>query len=160
MSAPAAQANTTTFRRTEECGPGVVTQTVENAVHGESYDDPEDSTKVYNIQGFDAAPRGQWHIIPPRVVKPNPMIETEAVRVQLAKVADSAVAQTGKFHYKTWFEGREGRRLLEYDNADSLEDERDPYFVEVQRYLPDAPGVEIIVTTRSQTATGMPSSQR
>ncbi|KAK0303242.1 hypothetical protein LTR54_017688 [Friedmanniomyces endolithicus] len=124
MSAPAAQANTTTFRRTEECGPGVVTQTVENAVHGESYDDPEDSTKVYNIQGFDAAPR------------------------------------TGKFHYKTWFEGREGRRLLEYDNADSLEDERDPYFVEVQRYLPDAPGVEIIVTTRSQTATGMPSSQR
>ncbi|KAK1809758.1 hypothetical protein LTR12_015887 [Friedmanniomyces endolithicus] len=56
---------------------------------------------------------------------------------------------------KTWFEGRGGRWLLVYDNADSLENEGDPYFVDLQRYLPDAAGVEIIITTRSHTATGM-----
>jgi len=42
-----------------------------------------------------------------------------------------------------------------YDNADSLDDESDPYFVDLRCYLPDTPGVEIIITTRSQTATGM-----
>ncbi|KAK5678384.1 hypothetical protein LTR17_027658 [Elasticomyces elasticus] len=53
---------------------------------------------------------------------------------------------------KSWFEGREGRWLLAFDNADSLDDESDPYFVDLQHYLPDAPGVEIFVTTRSRTA--------
>ncbi|KAK0968529.1 hypothetical protein LTR54_018200, partial [Friedmanniomyces endolithicus] len=56
---------------------------------------------------------------------------------------------------KTWLEGQEGRWLLMYDNADSLDDESGPYFIDLQHYLPDASGVEIIVTTRSQTATGM-----
>ncbi|OQN95386.1 hypothetical protein B0A48_18634 [Cryoendolithus antarcticus] len=56
---------------------------------------------------------------------------------------------------KTWFERREGRWLFVYDNADSLDDESDPYFVDLQRYLPDAPGIEVVITTRSQTATGM-----
>lgn len=56
---------------------------------------------------------------------------------------------------KTWFASRGGRWLFVYDNTDSLDDESDHYFVDLQRYLPDAPGVEIVITTRSQTATGM-----
>ncbi|KAK3621115.1 hypothetical protein LTR56_022979 [Elasticomyces elasticus] len=56
---------------------------------------------------------------------------------------------------KSWFEGWEGRWLLAFDNADSLDDETDPYFFNLQRYLRDALGVEIIITTRSRTATDM-----
>ncbi|KAK3669918.1 hypothetical protein LTR78_010169, partial [Recurvomyces mirabilis] len=58
-----------------------------------------------------------------------------------------------------WFEDRQGSCLLVYDNADSLDDESDPYFVDLQRYLPDVPGVKIIITTPSQTATGMTELQ-
>ncbi|KAK5107705.1 hypothetical protein LTR62_000899 [Meristemomyces frigidus] len=56
---------------------------------------------------------------------------------------------------KTWFESREGKWLFVYDNADSLDDKDDPYFVDLQHYLPDAPGVEMIVATRSRTAMDM-----
>ena len=56
---------------------------------------------------------------------------------------------------KTWFAGRKGRWLFIYDNADSLEDEKDLYYVDLQRYLPDLPGVEIIITSRSQISKGM-----
>lgn len=56
---------------------------------------------------------------------------------------------------KTWFHGRHGRWLFVFDNADSLDDESDPYFVDLQRYLTSGPGVDVIITTRSQTATHM-----
>jgi hypothetical protein len=60
--------------------PGTITQTVENAVNGEPMKDPEKGTS-YNMQGFDgsadgATVAGSWQIIPPMVVKPDPMLET------------------------------------------------------------------------------------
>lgn len=56
---------------------------------------------------------------------------------------------------KTWFHSWKCRWLFVFDNVDSLDDESDPYFVDLQRYLPDAPGVDIVVMTRSQTAIDM-----
>ena len=56
---------------------------------------------------------------------------------------------------KSWFQARKGRWLFVFDNADSLDDESDPYFVDLRRHLPDAPGVDVIVTTRSRTAVDM-----
>ena len=56
---------------------------------------------------------------------------------------------------KSWFHGRNGRWLFVFDNADSLDDESDHYFVNLRRYLPDAPGIDVIVTTRSRTAVDM-----
>jgi hypothetical protein len=84
--------------------PGTITQTVENAVNGEQLKDPEGG-KPYNIQAFDgsadaATIAGSWQIIPPMVVKPDPMLETDQLRLQLHKVADDAAAHTGKFHYR------------------------------------------------------------
>lgn len=66
--------------------------------------DPE-SKKHYNLQGFDAAAagadiRGNWFIIPPGVVKPDPILETSDLRQKLHKVADDAFANTGKYHYR------------------------------------------------------------
>ncbi|KAK5673991.1 hypothetical protein LTS10_013250 [Elasticomyces elasticus] len=43
---------------------------------------------------------------------------------------------------KAWFHGRYGRWRFVLDNADSL-DKSDPYFVDLQHYLPYARGVEI-----------------
>lgn len=39
-----------------------------------------------------------------------------------------------------------------FDNADSLDDEDDPYFVDLRRYLPNTSGIEVVTTTRSRTA--------
>jgi hypothetical protein len=84
--------------------PGTITQTVENTVHGEWRNDPE-SGQQYYMQAFDgsaggATIAGHWTIIPPMVVKPDPMLETEALRLRLHAVADDAAAHTGKFHYR------------------------------------------------------------
>src|SRR5208282_3120513 len=84
--------------------PGTVTQTVENSVLGEPRNDPEGGA-AYNLQGFDASAEGAtisgaWHIIPPIVVKPDPMYETDGLRQQLHAVADDAFSHTGKFHYR------------------------------------------------------------
>jgi len=84
--------------------PGTVTQTVENSVYGETITDPEKGTP-WNLQGFDASAigatvSGVWHIVPPLVIKPDPMYETEQLRQQLHKVADDSFDHTGKFHYR------------------------------------------------------------
>ena len=84
--------------------PGTVTQTVENSVYGETITDPEKGT-LWNLQGFDASANGAtvsgvWHIIPPLVVKPDPMYETDQLRQQLHTVADDSFDHTGKFHYR------------------------------------------------------------
>lgn len=91
--------------------PGVITQTVENAVMGEKFLDPETSTqpapqqKWYTINAFGAQPQGvdlggHWTIVPPLVVKPDPMVETNDIRQQMHAIAEDASAQTGKAHYR------------------------------------------------------------
>lgn len=91
--------------------PGVVTQTVENAVHGEPMVDPEtsslpaDQQRHYQIAGFNVTPSGvdvggSWVLIPPLVVKPDPLVETAEVRQQLHAVADEARSNAGKGHYR------------------------------------------------------------
>lgn len=84
--------------------PGVITQTVENAVTGEQVTDPE-SHKSYNFQDFNSSGEGatiagSWQIIPPLAVSVDPMLETMEMRERLYKIADDAAAQAGKFHYR------------------------------------------------------------
>lgn len=84
--------------------PGVVTQRVEEAVHGSEFVDPE-SGKKYKISAFSARNQfmeigGVWEVVPPLVVKPDPMVETPELRRQLHAVADAARDMTGKSHYR------------------------------------------------------------
>lgn len=84
--------------------PGVVTQSVEQAIHGGDMVDPE-SGKQYTISSFSARNEfmdvgGVWEVVPPLVVKPDPMQETPELRRLLHRVADTAFAQTGKSHYR------------------------------------------------------------
>jgi hypothetical protein len=96
--------------------PGVITQTVENAVIGEKFLDPETASLPapqqvwYTINAFGVQPvgidvGGSWVIVPPMVVKPTPAPpeaggETPQIRQQMHTIADDAAAQTGKAHYR------------------------------------------------------------
>jgi hypothetical protein len=84
--------------------PGVVTQPVEQAIHGGDMVDPE-SHATYSISSFSARNEfmevgGVWEIVPPLVLKPDPMKETPDLRKLLHRVADDAAAQAGKSHYR------------------------------------------------------------
>ena len=54
-----------------------------------------------------------------------------------------------------WFQGREGRWLVVLDSADTIDNEQDRSYVDLQYFLPDAPGVHVVVTSRSATAPDM-----
>ncbi len=101
--------------------PGTVTQWVKGAVgpDGNLADlanmpapgDPENeipavepgSQKTYNISPFNRYAEasyngGDWEIVPPLVVKPDPLEETPEVRARLHAIADAALA--AKSHYR------------------------------------------------------------
>lgn len=60
---------------------------------------------------------------------------------------------------KGWFHSRTGKWLLILDGADSIENEEDESYINLQAYLPDAPSVDIILTTRSSTTKEMTELQ-
>ncbi|RKK81716.1 hypothetical protein BFJ68_g17605 [Fusarium oxysporum] len=62
------------------------------------------------------------------------------------KIEDAVVA------VKNWFHGRTGRWLLVFDGADTIDDEKDESFVDLNNLMPSSPSVHIIVTTRSRIA--------
>ena len=92
--------------------PGAVTQTVQHSIEGEDFPDPE-YDKIYSISAFGPHTVGVTHndqmkMIPPLVLKPDPMQETPAVRTALHAVATDARNDAGrpgvkpKYHYR-WY---------------------------------------------------------
>jgi hypothetical protein len=83
--------------------PGVITQTVEQAVDGEKMPDPE-TGKPYTVAGFETLeapqPWGKNKIATAMVVKPDPLSETPEIRATLHSIADFAAQQVGKSHYR------------------------------------------------------------
>ena len=53
---------------------------------------------------------------------------------------------------KRWFHGRKGRWLVVLDSADVIDNDRDKSYIDLEYFLPDAPGVYIIITSRSLIA--------
>ncbi|KAK3169846.1 hypothetical protein OEA41_009230 [Lepraria neglecta] len=56
---------------------------------------------------------------------------------------------------KRWFHGREGRWLVVLDSADTIDNDRDKSYIDLEYFMPDAPGVHVIITSRSSTAKEM-----
>jgi hypothetical protein len=81
--------------------PGAITQTVDQAVHGQDFVDPE-TGKTYNIRGFPTILSGLMSdkVVPALVVKPDPLLETPEVRAKLHEIGDFAAQQEGKSHYR------------------------------------------------------------
>lgn len=91
--------------------PGVVTQSVDEAVNGswmldpETADHPDDQKKFFEIKTFTPGRVGMtvqqaWEMVPALVVKPDPMVETPEIRRRLREVADTARSQAGRSHYR------------------------------------------------------------
>jgi hypothetical protein len=56
---------------------------------------------------------------------------------------------------KSWFCGRTGRWLVVFDSADSIDNDQDPLYIDLGFFLPDAPVVDVIITSRSSRAKDM-----
>ena len=67
------------------------------------------------------------------------------------KVEDAVPAIKYRFH------GREGRWLVVFYSADSIDDAQDWSYIDLRHFMPDAPGVHIIITSLSSTVKEMTS---
>ena len=56
---------------------------------------------------------------------------------------------------KSWFHGREGRWLVVLDSADTIDNPQDQSYIDLDYFIPDAPGVHVVITSRSATAKEM-----
>lgn len=65
---------------------------------------------------------------------------------EIVKVEDAVPA------VKRWFQGREGRWLVVLDSADTIDNDQHRSYIDLVYFMPDAPGVHVIVTSRSSTA--------
>ena len=68
---------------------------------------------------------------------------------EIVKVEDAVPA------VKCWFHGREGRWLVVLDSADTIDNDRHRCYIDLEYFLPDAPGVHVVITSRSSTAKEM-----
>lgn len=50
---------------------------------------------------------------------------------------------------KRWFQGREGRWLVVLDIADTIDNDHDKSYIDLDYFVPDAPGMYFIVALRS-----------
>ena len=82
--------------------PGVVKQTVQQAVDGQSMQDPQgEPDDDYVISGFNPDFSGTTgDITPALVVKPDPFEETSEIRKKLRDIGAFASEQHGKSHYR------------------------------------------------------------
>ena len=65
---------------------------------------------------------------------------------EIVKVEDAVAA------VKRWFHGREGRWLVILDSADTIDDDQQTSYIDLDYFMPDAPGVHVVITSRSSTA--------
>ncbi len=68
---------------------------------------------------------------------------------EMVKVEDAVPA------IKRWFHSHEGRWLVILDSADTIDNDRDKSYIDLGYFIPDAPGVHIVITSRSSTAKEM-----
>jgi tetratricopeptide (TPR) repeat protein len=74
---------------------------------------------------------------------------TSVTRPDVVSIEDAVVA------VKRWFYGRTERSLLVLDSADAIDDSDDESCINLAFFMPDAPTVDIIVTTRYAGAAEM-----
>ena len=67
----------------------------------------------------------------------------------MVKVEDAVPA------VKQWFHSHKGRWLIVLDSADTIDNNQDKSYINLEYFLPDAPGVHVVITSRSSTAKEM-----
>jgi tetratricopeptide (TPR) repeat protein len=56
---------------------------------------------------------------------------------------------------KSWFAGQQGRWLMVFDGADTIEDGDAREYINIVHFVPDAAALDVIITSRSSTARDM-----
>jgi NB-ARC domain len=64
----------------------------------------------------------------------------------------SATVEEAVMMVKSWFHGKSGHSLVILDSADTIDKADDASYVDLEYFLPDAPSVDVIITTRSSRA--------
>ncbi len=67
----------------------------------------------------------------------------------IVKLEDAVLA------VKNYFHSQKGRYLFVLDSADSIDNEQDESYIDLNFFVPDAPNVDVIITTRSAKAEDM-----
>lgn len=65
---------------------------------------------------------------------------------EIVKVEDAVPA------VKQWFQNRQGRWLLVLDSADTIDNEEDESYIDLGYFIPNVPGLHVVITSRSSTA--------
>ncbi len=68
---------------------------------------------------------------------------------EVVKVEDAVPA------VKRWFHDHEGRWLVVLDSVDTIDNDRDKTYIDLGYFMPNAPGVHVVITSRSSTAKEM-----
>jgi hypothetical protein len=79
--------------------PGTLTQSIDQATHGQYVTAPEGD--AFNISDFSFKPAALSNrvIVNPLVIKPNPFLDTSQVRLKLHAIADQALAINGHYRF-------------------------------------------------------------
>ncbi|KAJ6195117.1 P-loop containing nucleoside triphosphate hydrolase protein [Bipolaris maydis] len=56
---------------------------------------------------------------------------------------------------KSWFAGRQGRRLMVFDGADTIEDANADGYIDIKHFIPSTASLDVIITTRNSRAKDM-----
>ena len=79
---------------------------------------------------------------------------------EVARSAGASLkAENAVLAVKGWFHQLEKRSLLVIDSADCIDNEGDPSYINLNYFLPDAPRMDIVITTRSSQAQALSSSE-
>ena len=65
---------------------------------------------------------------------------------ELVKLEDAVL------EVKRWFHKRKGQYLLVLDSADDIDNDQSKGYIDLRYFMPDAPGLHIIITSRNATA--------
>lgn len=75
--------------------------------------------------------------------------------VQIATGTDTIRVDDAVAMVKSWFAGREGPWLMVFDGADSIDNSQSSGYIDMKHFIPNAPSLHVIITSRSSTAKDM-----
>ncbi|EXJ95817.1 hypothetical protein A1O1_00941 [Capronia coronata CBS 617.96] len=76
-------------------------------------------------------------------------------RVQIGSETRTVSVEDAVLGVKSWFSSRPGSWLMVFDGADVIEKRDSAGYIDIKHFIPDAPSLHVIITSRSSTAKDM-----
>jgi NB-ARC domain len=75
--------------------------------------------------------------------------------VQMVSGKETISLESAVIGVKNWFSRQQGPCLMVFDGADTIENKKASDYIDIKHFIPNAPSLHVIVTTRSSTAKDM-----